>query len=48
MLALRERIDSSALNADQFHRQLLLLVYRLLFLTVAEDRRLIISIGEEC
>ena len=44
--ALRERIDSSALSADQFHRQLLLLVYRLLFLTVAEDRRLIISIGE--
>ena len=44
--ALRERIDASALSADQFHRQLLLLVYRLLFLTVAEDRRLIISIGE--
>jgi hypothetical protein len=44
--ALRERIDASALNADQFHRQLLLLVYRLLFLTVAEDRHLIISIGE--
>ena len=44
--ALRERIDASALSADQFHRQLLLLVYRLLFLTVAEDRRLVISIGE--
>lgn len=44
--ALRESIDASVLNADQYHRQLLLLVYRLLFLTVAEDRRLIISIGE--
>jgi hypothetical protein len=44
--SLRERIDASALDADQYHRQLLLLVYRLLFLTVAEDRRLIISIGE--
>jgi hypothetical protein len=44
--ALRERIDASALTADQFHRQLLLLVYRLLFLTVAEDRHLIVSIGE--
>ena len=45
--ALRERIDASALSADQFHRQLLLLVYRLLFLTVAEDRRLIVSIGDD-
>jgi hypothetical protein len=44
--ALRAKIESSALNADQYHRQLLLLVYRLLFLTVAEDRRLIISIGD--
>jgi hypothetical protein len=44
--ALRAKIDSQALNADQYHQQLLLLVYRLLFLTVAEDRHLIISIGE--
>jgi hypothetical protein len=43
---LREQIDSGKLNADQYHRQLLLLVYRLLFLTVAEDRHLVISIGE--
>ncbi len=43
---LREKIDSGKLNADQYHRQLLLLVYRLLFLTVAEDRHLVISIGE--
>ena len=44
--ALLEKIDSGKLNADQYHRQLLLLVYRLLFLTVAEDRQLVISIGE--
>jgi hypothetical protein len=44
--ALQEKIDSRKLNADQYHRQLLLLVYRLLFLTVAEDRHLVISIGE--
>jgi hypothetical protein len=44
--ALLEKIDSGKLNADQYHRQLLLLVYRLLFLTVAEDRHLVISIGE--
>ena len=43
---LLEKIDSGKLNADQYHRQLLLLVYRLLFLTVAEDRHLVISIGE--
>lgn len=44
--ALREKIDSGKLSADEYHRQLLLLVYRLLFLTVAEDRHLVISIGE--
>ena len=43
---LLEQFDSGKLNADQYHRQLLLLVYRLLFLTVAEDRHLVISIGE--
>ena len=43
---LKERVGSGALNADQYHRQLLLLVYRLLFLAVAEDRHLIISVGE--
>jgi hypothetical protein len=45
-IALQEKIDSGKLNADLYHRQLLLLVYRLLFLTVAEDRHLVISIGE--
>jgi hypothetical protein len=45
-MALLEKIDSGKLDADQYHRQLLLLVYRLLFLTVAEDRQLMISIGE--
>ncbi len=44
--ALLEKIDSGRINADLYHRQLLLLVYRLLFLTVAEDRQLVISIGE--
>jgi hypothetical protein len=44
--ALREKVISSALTAEKYHRQLLLLVYRLLFLTVAEDRHLVISIGE--
>jgi hypothetical protein len=44
--ALLEKIDSGKLSADQYHRQLLLLVYRLLFLTVAEDRQLVISTGE--
>jgi hypothetical protein len=43
---LRDRVSSLSLTADQYHRQLLLLVYRLLFLTVAEDRHLITSIGE--
>lgn len=40
--ALRERISSHKLAASEFHRQLLRLVYRLLFLMVAEDRRMIV------
>ena len=40
--ALRERITSQKLTAPEFHRQLLRLVYRLLFLMVAEDRRMIV------
>ena len=43
---LREEVSSGKLIAIQFHRQLLLLVYRLLFLMVAEERGLIVSVGE--
>jgi hypothetical protein len=41
-----EKLTSGRLNPVQYHRQLLLLVYRLLFLMVAEERRLIVSQGE--
>jgi hypothetical protein len=44
--ALRGKVSSGQLTAVQFHRQLLLLVYRLLFLMVAEERGLIVSVGE--
>jgi N-6 DNA Methylase len=40
--ALRERVRSSVLSSHEFHRQLLRLVYRLLFLMVAEERRMIV------
>jgi hypothetical protein len=43
---LRERITTGKLSAVQYHRQLLLLVYRLLFLMVAEERGLIVAVGE--
>jgi hypothetical protein len=43
---LREKLTSGQLTPAQYHRQLLLLVYRLLFLMVAEERRLIVSQGE--
>jgi len=43
---LREKITGGRLNPVQYHRQLLLLVYRLLFLMVAEERRLIVSQGD--
>lgn len=43
---LREKITTGKLSAVQYHRQLLLLVYRLLFLMVAEERGLIVSVGE--
>ena len=43
---LRGKVTSGQLTAIQFHRQLLLLVYRLLFLMVAEERGLIVSVGE--
>jgi len=39
---LRERVRSGALSAHELHRQLLRLVYRLLFLMVAEERRMIV------
>jgi len=39
---LREKVRSGALPAHEFHRQLLRLVYRLLFLVVAEERRMIV------
>lgn len=38
---LRERLQSGALSKDDFYRQLLRIVYRLLFLFVAEDRELL-------
>ena len=44
--SLRETVSSGQLTAAQFHRQLLLLVYRLLFLMVAEERGLIVSVDE--
>ena len=44
--ALREKVSGGHVTAVQFHRQLLLLVYRLLFLMVAEERGLIVSVGE--
>ena len=40
--ALRERVRSGALSSHELHRQLLRLVYRLLFLMVAEERRMIV------
>lgn len=38
---LREKLQSGALSKDEFYRQLLRIVYRLLFLFVAEDRELL-------
>lgn len=38
---LREKLQSGALSKDDFYRQLLRIVYRLLFLFVAEDRELL-------
>jgi hypothetical protein len=39
---LRERVQSGRLTAAEMHRQLLRLVYRLLFLMVAEERHMIV------
>lgn len=45
--ALRDRAKAGMLTAAEFHRQLLRLVYRLLFLMVAEERRMIVPEGPE-
>src|ERR1019366_5829684 len=44
---LRERVKAGTLTAAEFHRQLLRLVYRLLFLMVAEERRMIVPESPE-
>ena len=44
---LRARLRSGELDAQDYYRQVLRLVYRLLFLFVAEDRGLLLLIGEE-
>ena len=41
--ALREKIESGILSEKDYYRQLLLLIYRLLFLMVAESRNLLLS-----
>ncbi len=43
---LRDKIASGKLTAPEYHRQLLRLVYRVLFLIVAEERRMIVATGE--
>ena len=45
--ALRERVEAGGLDDHGYYRQLLRLVYRLLFLMVAEERRLIFPPDEE-
>jgi hypothetical protein len=45
--ALGEQVKTGTLIAAEFHRQLLRLVYRLLFLMVAEERRMIVPEGPE-
>jgi hypothetical protein len=41
--ALRDKLTSGELNAQDYYRQLLRMVYRLLFLFVAEDRDLLLN-----
>lgn len=43
---LRADFATGRLTAEALHRQLLLLVYRLLFLMVAEERGLIVAVGD--
>lgn len=45
--SLREKIEAGRLTAAEFHRQLLRLIYRLLFLMVAEERKMISPEGPE-
>jgi hypothetical protein len=45
--AVRTRLRSGDLDAQDYYRQILRLVYRLLFLFVAEDRALLLLAGEE-
>ncbi len=45
--SLRERLAAGRLAATDYHRQLLRLIYRLLFLMVAEERGLIASTGQD-
>jgi hypothetical protein len=44
---LRERLKAGTLTPAEFHRQLLRLVYRMLFLMVAEERHMIVPEGPE-
>ena len=44
---LRNKLKSGGLSPADYHRQLLRLVYRLLFLMVAEERRMIVPEGSE-
>jgi len=45
--ALRAAVESGELNAYRYYQQLLRLIYRLLFLMVAEERRMIVAQGPE-
>ena len=45
--ALREELRAGRLDAQDYYRQLLRLVYRLLFLFVAEDRDLLLDAGAD-
>lgn len=44
---LRERTEGGVLKPVEYHRQLLRLIYRLLFLMVAEERHLILAVGDD-
>jgi hypothetical protein len=44
--ALRERVTSGALDANSYYKQLLYLIYRMLFLVVAEERGLLSNNGK--
>jgi hypothetical protein len=44
---LRDRLRTGALNTQDYYRQLLRLVYRFLFLFSAEDRGLLLALGDQ-